>query len=111
MEWDKILTVLALLWYKVRWRMIFISIDNIKSFWDSTNCNTHNLHNMVKYKWGDNLRELYKKSLQMIKELNIKRVYEYNKILKEYSLLNVQSLKYISQKDDFTEIVKLAKEV
>lgn len=57
------------------------------------------------------MRELYKKSLQMIKELNIKRVYEYNKILKEYSLLNVQSLKYISQKDDFTEIVKLAKEV
>lgn len=57
------------------------------------------------------MQELYEKSLQMIKELNIKRVYEYKELQKEYSLLNVQSLKYISQKDDFTEIVKLAKEV
>jgi len=57
------------------------------------------------------LQELYEKSLQMIKDLNIKRVYEYKELQKEYSLLNVQSLKYISQKDDFTEIVKLAKEV
>ena len=57
------------------------------------------------------MQELYKKSLRMIKELKIKRVYEYNELLKEYFILNIESLKYISQKRDFTEIVKLAKEV
>ena len=47
----------------------------------------------------------------MIKVLNIKTRKEYNKLLKNYLLLSVASLKYISKKDNFKEIVVQAKEV
>lgn len=57
------------------------------------------------------MKELYEKSLQMIKELKIERENEYNELLKKHLILNIESLKYISQKRDFTEIVELAKEV
>ena len=47
----------------------------------------------------------------MIKVLNIKTRKEYNKLLNDYLLLSVASLKYISKKDNFKEIVVQAKEV
>ena len=50
------------------------------------------------------MKELYEKSLQMIKELKIERENEYNELLKKHLILNIESLKYISQKRDFTEI-------
>ena len=57
------------------------------------------------------MQENYLKSLQMIKVLNIKIRKEYNKLLNDYLLLSVESLKYISQKDNFRQIVRQAKEV
>lgn len=57
------------------------------------------------------MQENYLKSLQMIKMLKIKTRKEYNKLLNDYLLLSVESLKYISQKDNFRQIVRQAKEV
>lgn len=57
------------------------------------------------------MQEAYFKSLQMIKELNIKDEKEYNEILHNYLILNVESLKYISQTRSFRNIIKIAKEV
>jgi len=57
------------------------------------------------------MQENYLKSLQMIKILKIKTRKEYNKLLNDYLLLSVESLKYISQKDNFRQIVRQAKEV
>ncbi len=58
-----------------------------------------------------NMKSAYQKSLQMIKELNIQDEKEYNKLLHNYLLLNIESLKYISQTRSFKKIIKLAKEV
>lgn len=57
------------------------------------------------------MKEYYLKSLKMIKLLDIRTVKEYNKLLENYLILNVESLKYISQTRRFSEIVKIAKEV
>ena len=50
-------------------------------------------------------KEAYKKSLQMIKENNIKDVKEYTKLAKEENLLNPVSLEYISRKE-FNNLIK-----
>ena len=47
------------------------------------------------------MQELFIKSLQMIKVLDIKK----------QSVLSPESLKYISQKDTFAEIIEMAKYV
>lgn len=57
------------------------------------------------------MEEAYIKSLQMIKQLNIKSEKEYNKIVQNYLILNVESLKYISGTRKFRKIIQLAKEV
>ena len=57
------------------------------------------------------MEELYLKSLQTIKTLKIKSVKEYNKLLDNYLLLNIESLKYISNTRSFKKIIKLAEEV
>ncbi len=57
------------------------------------------------------MKEAYLKSLQMIKRLNIQKEEEYNKLLHNYLILNVESLKYISQTRSFKKIIKIAKEV
>ena len=57
------------------------------------------------------MQEYYLKSLQMIKELNIKTEEEYNKLLKNYKILSLESLKYISQTRRFKKIIKIAEEV
>ncbi len=57
------------------------------------------------------MEEMYIKSLQMIKELNIKTEKEYNRLLNNYLLLNSESLKYISQTRRFKDIIELSKEV
>lgn len=57
------------------------------------------------------MKETYKKSLQMIKALNIKSKSEYNRIKNYYLILNIDSLKYISERRNFKDIIKLAKEV
>ena len=57
------------------------------------------------------MKETYNKSLQMIKALNIKNKSEYNRIKNYYLILNIDSLKYISERRNFKDIIKLAKEV
>ena len=56
------------------------------------------------------MEEAYKNSLKIIKELRIEEEKEYNKLLHKYFLLNVESLKYISQTRKFKKIVEIAKE-
>lgn len=58
-----------------------------------------------------NIKEAYLKSLQMIKILNIKTEEEYIKILRDYLLLSLPSLKYMSGEEDFNKIIKLSEEV
>ena len=57
------------------------------------------------------MKTTYQKSLQMIKELNIKNKKEYMKLVRNYRILNFESLKYISQTKSFRKIRKLAKNV
>ena len=57
------------------------------------------------------MKEEYQKSLRMIKLLKIKTKREYERLLDNYLILNVESLKYIAQTRNFKNIIKLAKEV
>ena len=50
------------------------------------------------------------KSLQMIKILKIKNQEQYENLQKDFLVLSLDSLKYISQKNDFKEIIKMANE-
>lgn len=54
------------------------------------------------------MKEMYIKSLRMIKELNIKNKKEYIKLVQNYRILNLESLKYISQTSSFRKIRKMA---
>lgn len=55
------------------------------------------------------MKELYIKSLQMIKNLNVKNKKEYIKLVQNYRILNFESLKYICQTKSFKKIKKMAK--
>ena len=55
------------------------------------------------------MKENYIKSLQIIREYDIKTEKEYNRLAKEQTLLCSESLKYISQTRTFKKIIKLAK--
>lgn len=57
------------------------------------------------------MEEYFKKSLLVIKNLNIKTEEEYNKLLNDYLILCSESLKYISQTREFNKIIELAREV
>lgn len=57
----------------------------------------------------DMMKSAYEKSLQMIKELNIKTEEGYNNLVNDYLILNLESLKYISQTRSFRKIRKMAK--
>lgn len=51
------------------------------------------------------MKSAYEKSLQRIKENNIKDIKEYNKLAKKETLLSTESLKYISGKE-FEELIE-----
>ena len=55
------------------------------------------------------MKEAYKKSLQMIKENNIKDLKEYTKLAKKENLLTATSLEYISRKE-FYNLIKEVRE-
>ncbi len=55
------------------------------------------------------MKENYIKSLQIIREYDVKTEKEYNRLAKEQTLLCSESLKYISQTRTFKKIIKLAK--
>ena len=54
------------------------------------------------------MQEEYIKSLQMIKDLNIRSELEYSRLLRQFILLNLKSLKYMAGTKSFKNIVKLA---
>lgn len=56
-----------------------------------------------------NMTSAYEKSLQMIKNLNVKNKKEYRKLVRNYLILNFESLKYMSQTKSFRKIKKMAK--
>lgn len=67
---------------------------------------------MIWYVKGDGvMEENYKKSLQMIKLFKIRSKREYERLLDNYLILSVESLKYISQTKNFKDIIKLSREV
>ena len=55
------------------------------------------------------MKEMYLKSLQMIRTLNIENEMQYNKLVKDYLILTSESLKYISQTRRFKKIIKIAR--
>lgn len=57
------------------------------------------------------MQEYFIKSLKVIRILKIKNKRQYNKLKTELLILNIESLKYITNKRNFREIVKLAEEV
>lgn len=57
------------------------------------------------------MKEAYIKSLAIIRTLELKTEKEYNSLVKNYLILNVESLKYISRTRNFKKIVNIAKEV
>jgi hypothetical protein len=61
-------------------------------------------------KGDDSMKELYKKSLRMIKLGNIKTVKQYNRMTECYQIMNLYTLKYISGENNFKKIVKMAEE-
>lgn len=58
-----------------------------------------------------NMKSTYQKSLQMIKELKIKNKKEYIKLVRDYRILNLESLRFISQTKSFRKIRKLANNI
>ncbi len=57
------------------------------------------------------MKELYLKSLQMIKDFNIRNQKDYIELTKYYLILTVESLKYISGTRRFNKIIKIANEL
>ena len=57
------------------------------------------------------MEKYFMKSLQMIRIFNIRKQEEYRCLLEHYLLLSTESLKYISQKRTFKEIIELAREI
>ena len=57
------------------------------------------------------MKELYIKSLQMIKNLNIKTEEDYNRLVNNFKILSSESLKYMSRTRNFNRIIKLSEEV
>ena len=57
------------------------------------------------------MKNQFIKSLQMIKILGIKNPTEYENLSRDFLVLSLDSLKYISQTENFDEIVKMAKEI
>jgi hypothetical protein len=57
------------------------------------------------------MKELYIKSLRMIKNLNVKNKKQYIKLVRDYRILNLESLRFISQTKSFRKIRKLANNI
>ncbi|MFR5951337.1 MAG: hypothetical protein ACLUG5_04540 [Clostridia bacterium] len=57
------------------------------------------------------MKELYIKSLRMIKNLNVKNKNQYIKLVRDYRILNLESLRFISQTKSFRKIRKLANNI
>lgn len=58
-----------------------------------------------------NMKSTYQRSLRMIKELDVKNKKEYRKLVRDYRILNLESLRFISQTKSFRKIRKLANNI
>ena len=58
-----------------------------------------------------NMKSTYQRSLRMIKELNVKNKKEYRKLVRNYLILNLESLRFISQTKSFRKIRKIANNI
>lgn len=54
------------------------------------------------------MQEQFIKSLQVIRVLDIKKQSDYENLTNYFLILSSESLKYISQKNNFSEIVDMA---
>jgi len=50
------------------------------------------------------MKENFEKALRMIRDCEIKTEEEYNKLHKDFLLISLESLKYLSGESDFEEI-------
>lgn len=57
------------------------------------------------------MKENFEKALRMIRDCEIKTEEEYNKLHKDFLLISLESLKYISGENDFERIKKKAEEI
>jgi len=57
------------------------------------------------------MKNQFIKSLKMIKVLEITNQEQYENLLNDFLILSLDSLKYISQKNNFREIVKIANKI
>lgn len=57
------------------------------------------------------MKNQFIKSLKMIKILKITSQEQYENLLNDFLILSLESLKYISQKNNFKEIVKIANKI
>jgi len=57
------------------------------------------------------MKNQFIKSLKMIKVLEITNQEQYENLLNDFLILSLDSLKYISQKNSFKEIIEMAKEI
>ena len=57
------------------------------------------------------MKELFIKSLQMIKILGVNSQSDYEFLTRDFLILSSESLRYMAQKDSFEEIVKMANEM
>lgn len=57
------------------------------------------------------MKENFEKALRMIRDCEIKTEEEYNKLHKDFLLISLESLKYISGENDFEKIKKRAEEI
>jgi len=55
------------------------------------------------------MKENFEKALRMIRNCEIKTEEEYNKLHKDFLILSLESLRYISGMNDFEDIKKYAK--
>lgn len=79
--------------------------------WLDTLRHTINIKSVIIIVEVIDMRNEFIKSLRMIKILGIKTQSEYVNLSRDFLILSLDSLKYISQKDNFKEIVEMAEEL
>ncbi len=65
---------------------------------------------MIKYYKGVIMEEKINRTIKVIREFDIKNTKQYFQLQKEKDLLSLWSLKYITNKKNFRDMIKLAKE-
>ena len=83
--------------------MIFLALDKLR--------HTINIKSVIIIVEVIHMKNEFIKSLQMIKVLKIKNQEQYENLRKDFLILSLDSLKYISQKKNFKEIIQMANQI